>query len=193
MLQSFGTPDAHENRSPTEIINIESRVRALLEAALSFNPETWASTLQPTFTGEDLAGRIRIATAHRAAVCLYIARVLPNSSSLLHPLSPTVLIWPAALATEIVDQLRHINPGDPVFKSISWALFLAGCESEIPEERVWIMEKLYELWKSMCWGYMRTAIEVLKVIWRFKDGSAKGWEVCWVDEIKRMEMELLIA
>ena len=194
MLQSLEIPGAHEPVSPAEITVIEERVKEQLEAAMSFDPVSWACTsFHPASPHENLEKRIRMASAHRAAVCLFVARVLPNNSALLDPSSPTMFIYPAALATEIVYQLSDVNPGDAVFKSISWALFLAGAESEIPTERAWIVQKLYTLWRELYWGYVRTVMEVLQYIWSFKDREARGVDVCWVDEIKRLGTELLIA
>ncbi|KAF2201596.1 hypothetical protein GQ43DRAFT_371055 [Delitschia confertaspora ATCC 74209] len=192
MLKSFKIPDARIFETTTPFI--EDQVGSLLEEVLAFDAVVWASeSFQPISPHENLSKRVCIASAHRAAVCLYIARVLPTSSPLISPSSPTAIINLSYLASDIVYHLSYLNPGDTVFKSISWALFLAGAESDIPAQRTWIMEKLDALWKELYWGYVRTVKEVLELIWGYKDRAARGENVCWIEEVRRMGTELLIA
>lgn len=193
MLYAFEIPDTREQSSYVDVLRIEDEVKVLLQAALSFDPVSWAMTFQPASPDENLESRIRIASAHRAAVCLYVARVLPDTSPLVHPSSSSALMNLQTMATEIVHHVSHLNRGEQVFKSITWDLFLAGAETDIPEQRTWIMETLDELWEVMYWGYVRTVKEVLQMIWGFKDRAALGENICWVDEIKRMGTDLLIA
>lgn len=193
MLRAFEIPDSREQHSYDDVLVIEERVKVLLEAALSFDPVSWASTFQPASPDENIESRVRIASAHRAAVCLYVARVLPDTSPLLNPSSSSAIMNLQSMATEIVHHISHLNRGEQVFKSISWALFLAGAETDIPEQRKWIMETLDVLWLEMYWGYVRTVKEVLQLIWGFKDRFALGENICWVDEIKRLGTDLLIA
>ncbi|KAF2182101.1 hypothetical protein K469DRAFT_587513 [Zopfia rhizophila CBS 207.26] len=193
MLMSFELPDTGGKDCEDDISIIQDQVKVLLEAALAFDPEKWAVTFQPASPFEDLEKRTRIASAHRSAACLYIARVLPGTSPLISPTSDSAVISLPGLANDILHHLSYLNPSDKVFKSIGWPIFLAGAESDIPAQQKWIMEKLDSLWNEMFWGYILNVKEVLKLIWKCKERTTEGEEVCWVDEVKRMGTELLIA
>jgi hypothetical protein len=193
MLKSFDLPDTRESASDQLGIEVQEQVKLLLEEALSFDPLDWAYTFEPTSLFEDLEKRSRIASAHRAAVCIYIARVLSATNPLLDSTSGCALISLTGLADEIVHHVSYLNPGDNVFKCISWPLFLAGAESEDPVQRTWILNKLDEFYGVMYWGYIPTVKSVVEVIWANKDKAAAGADNCWVDEVKEMGTELLIA
>ncbi|KAF2122672.1 fungal-specific transcription factor domain-containing protein [Lophiotrema nucula] len=195
MLQSFDLPDAREVTAGEARIVIQEQVKALLQQALAFNPTDWALTLELASPLENLEKRIRIASAHRAAVCIYIARVLPSSNPLIDPTSGNAIISLTGLADEVVEHVSQLRPGDQVFKSICWPLFLAGAESMKPAQRVQILKFLDALWSEMYWGYIRTVQSVLEIIWKFSDKAVadKDTDICWVDEVKRMGTDMLIA
>ncbi|KAF2845613.1 hypothetical protein T440DRAFT_543784 [Plenodomus tracheiphilus IPT5] len=195
MIESFALPAAQDSprASGTDAATIQDQVGILLQRALAFDPLTWSTSFSPASPTEDLTQRIRIASAHRSAVCIYLARVLPSTNPLLDPSSGSALVSLTGLADDVVHHISHLRPGDALFKSICWPLFLAGAESEDPAQREWIMETLDELYGVMFWGYLKMSKTVLERIWRLKDGGALGVGNCWVEEVKEFGSEILIA
>jgi hypothetical protein len=194
MLESFALPDT--NGSPSGLSTqeyIQDQVGKLLRRALDFDPLAWTFDFERASPYEDIEQRIRIASAHRSAVCIYLARVLPSTNPLLDAASGAALVSLTALADDVVHHISHLKPGDALFKSICWPLFLAGAESEDPSQREWIMNTLDELYGIMFWGYLRTSKRVLEAIWKFKDAAGAGTANCWVEEVKAFGNEILIA
>ncbi|CAI6332751.1 unnamed protein product [Periconia digitata] len=193
MIQSSELQDLRDPLS-NEIANkVHDQIGNLILATLNFDPTQWSINFEPTSPAEDLEQRKRIASAHRAAVCIYLARFLPSTDPLLDPSSDSGLVSLTALADEVVHHLSYLQPGDTLFKSISWALFLAGAESEDPAQRMWIMDRLDAFYNVMFWGYIRTVKKVLETIWTIKDHAVEGSESCWVSEVKVLGQEILIA
>jgi hypothetical protein len=172
--------------------SIQQQIGDLLHRALQFDPVAWSCDFEPASPFDDLAKRIRIAAAHRSAVCIYLARVLPSTNPLIDPKSGTAIVNLIALANDVVFQISHLAPGDALYKSICWPLFLAGAESRDPVQREWIMDTLDKLHGIMFWGYLHTSKRVLEAIWRYLDEKNDG-ENCWVEEVKDFGNELLIA
>lgn len=74
----------------------------ILYTARSFDPVDWAVDLQPSSPAEDVFHRTEIASAHRAAVCVYLSRIvlaLWPSTMLPHDLE--------TLAAEIIAPISH--------------------------------------------------------------------------------------
>jgi hypothetical protein len=193
MLESFDLEDTRTSSSDELAADVQEGVALLLRAALNFDPVGWSLQFERASLSENLEHRMRIAAAHRAAVCIYLARVLPCTNPLLDPSSPSALVSLTGLATEIVHHISYLKPGDTLFKSISWPLFLAGAESEDPAQRTWIMNTLDDFYSLLYWGYIRTVKKVLVTIWSCKDKAAEGADNCWVDEVKVLGPDLLIA
>ena len=193
MLESFELPDSRDGTTGDLRGYIQTQVGALLQRALDFDPIAWSCDLQPASPFEDLKQRIRIASAHRSAVCIYLARVLPATHPLLDPASETAIVNLTMLANDVVHHISHLKPGDAVFKCICWPLFLAGAESEDPTQREWIMNTLDTVYSEMYWGYLHTVKKVLETIWLCKDKAESGADNCWVDEVKDLGGDVLIA
>ena len=193
MLDSFKLEDTRQWLSDHIDIEVQDRVGVLLKAALKFDPVEWSLTFQPASPSENLEHRMHIAAAHRAAVCIYLTRGFPYSNPLLDPSSGSALISLTGLANEIISHISYLKPGDTLFKSISWPLFLAGAECEDPAGRDWIMNSLDELYNQMYWGYLHTAKKGLETIWRCKDKKAAGVDNCWIYDLKDLGHEILIA
>jgi hypothetical protein len=193
MLESFELEDTRTSSSDELAADVQEGVAVLLRAALDFDPVAWSLNFEPASLSENLEHRMRIAAAHRAAVCIYLARVLPCTNPLLDPSSPVALVSLTGLADEIIQHISYLKPGDTLFKSISWPLFLAGAECEDPAQRTWIMNTLDDFYSLLYWGYIRTVKSVLETIWSCKDRAAEGADNCWVDEVKIIGTELLIA
>ncbi len=98
MLESFELPDSRDGASGDLREHIQEQVGVLLQRALAFDPITWSCDFEPTSPFEDLKQRVRIASAHRSAVCIYLARVLPCTHPLLDPASDTALVNLTTLA-----------------------------------------------------------------------------------------------
>ncbi|PVI01073.1 hypothetical protein DM02DRAFT_562051 [Periconia macrospinosa] len=193
MIQSFDLQDLRDPLPDKVADHVQLKVGQLLRATLAFDPEQWSIEFEPTSPFEDLEQRRRIASAHRAAVCIYLVRVLPCTNPLLDPLSGAALVSLTGLADEVVHHLSYFQPGDTLFKSISWALFLAGAESEDPVQRMWIMDRLDAFYNVMFWGYIGTVKKVLEMIWIEKDKAGVGAANCWFTEVKVLGHEILIA
>ena len=135
---------------------------------------------------------MHIASAHRAAVCIYLARALPYTNPLIDSTSGCALLSLTDMADEIIHQVSYLKPGDTLYKSISWPLFLAGAECEGLARRVWIMDKLDEFYNLLYWGYVHTAKKILEIIWSCKNkaGPNTSW---WFTDIKALGYEILIA
>lgn len=194
MLESFALPWANKGSSSTAIEkSFEERLGSLIQRALDFDPISWSKDFKPASPFEDIQKRIHVAAALRSAVCIYLARVLPPRNPLLDPSSSVALVNMNALADDIVHQISHLKPSDPLFKSICWPLFLAGAESDNPNHREWIMNRLDQLYGLMYWGYLHTCKRVLEAIWKYKAGVPDGADNCWVEEVKHLGNEVLIA
>lgn len=193
MLESFAVPSKIPQHVNDPYAEVQTQIESLLRRALNFDPLAWSSGFQPASPFEDIDQRIRIAAAHRSAVCIYLARVLPTTNPLLDPTSGTALVSLTALADDVVHNISYLKPHDPLFKSICWPLFLAGAESRDPLQREWIMNTLDELYGLMFWGYLHTSKRVLEAIWKYLDTAADGDGNCWVDEVRDLGNEILIA
>lgn len=193
MLESFALPARTVSCTEEVYGSIQEKIGLLLHRALQFDPVTWSCDFEPASPFEDIEQRIRIAAAHRSAVCIYLARVLPSSSPLIDPASGSAIVNLTALANDVVHQISYLKPGDALFKSICWPLFLAGAESRDPTQREWIMNTLDDLYSIMFWGYLHTSKRVLEAIWKYIDQAQEGEENCWVDEVKDFGSDILIA
>jgi hypothetical protein len=193
MLESFALPDKTVSCTDEVYDNIQEQIGTLLHRALDFDPVVWSRDFEPASPYEDIHQRIRIAAAHRSAVCIYLARVLPSNNPLIDATSGTAIVNLTELANDVVHQISYLKRGDALFKSTCWPLFLAGAESRDPAQREWIMNTLDDLYSTMYWGYLHTSKRVLEAIWKYLDEGKDGVENCWVEEVKEFGNEILIA
>lgn len=193
MLESFALPPRSVPYTDEMYQHIQDQTEIFLRRALAFDPVAWSCELEPASPFEDINQRIRIAAAHRSAVCIYLARALSTENPLLDPTSDTAIVNLPALSADIVHHISYLKPGDALFKSICWPLFLAGAESRNNDHRQWIMDKLDELYEIMFWGYLHTSKRVLETIWKYIDAVEAVGEKCWVDQILGLGNEVLIA
>ncbi|KAG8533548.1 uncharacterized protein KY384_001288 [Bacidia gigantensis] len=133
----------------------------LLSTAKSFNPLSWAIDLQPRSPApDDIINRTHIASAHRAAVCIYLSRMLLSlypHVQLSHDLE--------SLVEDIMMPLSFILSDTEMFKAIAWPAFVAGAETRDPKRREWVKGKFHDLWEVQPWGVIRGALKVLEEIW----------------------------
>ncbi|PHH69508.1 hypothetical protein CDD82_7708 [Ophiocordyceps australis] len=159
----------------------------LIGQALDFDIPAWASQLlrQPDVT--DIESRIHVASAHRSAACLYILQALPLARA-AQPVDADLLV------SDILGHLAQISRDDPYFKATSWPTFLAGAETRDADKRAWSLGRLFAIWETCSWGYIFTAIEMLKATWAMQDRHSKhDVAVNWLQELKAMGFDPLIV
>ncbi|KAH9225606.1 hypothetical protein K456DRAFT_1731680 [Colletotrichum gloeosporioides 23] len=185
---------------PGSLINSgQQNALHLLHAAESFDPVVWAITLQSRSPADDLLHRTIIASAHKAAVCIYLSRIIlalwPNTEL------PDDLEVPAA---EIITDLSNMHPGDALFTATAWPAFIAGLETAEPANRAWVVRRFQELWEIEPWGVTRDALETLRTIWDGRttetlvtSNNDRSYEEeenwTWIHKLKNMGIDWLIA
>ncbi|KAL3477289.1 fungal-specific transcription factor domain-containing protein [Aspergillus californicus] len=178
----------------TNVTTMKTHATALLTTTTSFNIQTWASSLEPPSSPRAFS-RIHTAHAHQNAVRLYICRST-NQISLLGE-------DPEAVVTKIITHLSFVGVTDDMFKATSWPTFMAGAETTNPVYRRWAVERLCVFWDSIPWGYLKTAVEVMRAAWGLRDGyqspgvdgegdGMQGSEN-WIQHLKGLKRYPLIA
>lgn len=114
----------------------------LLSAAQSFDPFAWATTLQPRSPATDLLHRTHIASAHRAAVRIYLSRVLLS-------LYPTTQLShnSKSMVADTLTHLSFICLSDALFTATPWPAFIAGAETNDGASQEWVARRFQELWE----------------------------------------------
>lgn len=168
----------------------QAQAFALLSTTQSFDPLSWATELQKISPQCDLDSRIHIASAHKAAVCVYISRVLLS-------LSPNSEIHGnlEGLVSDIIFHLSFISREDALFKAASWPTFVAGAETRDLERQAWAMARLHQLWLYVPWGYFRSIMEVLAGVWQ-KRNAETGLQpsgLDWIEDLMTLKVDCLIA
>lgn len=139
---------------------MEREAVVLLDSARSFDPRKWATDLQTRSPARDLALRIHVASAHRAAVCIYLSRILLSIMP-TRQLPIDLEHWVA----EIIHHLSFIRPSDALFTATTWPAFVAGAETNDCARQKWVVVRFGELWQVEPWGLLRGGLEVLESIW----------------------------
>ncbi|KAH7393504.1 fungal-specific transcription factor domain-containing protein [Cadophora sp. MPI-SDFR-AT-0126] len=170
-----------------------------LDFAQLFDPLEWAIQLQVRSPSSDVEHRKHVASAHRAAVCLYLCRALLF-------LCPEIVL-PCdleSLAAEIITHLTIIKPSDTLFTATTWPAFIAGAETTDPARQAWARRRFAELWDVEPWGLMTGAQEALDLIWLDRGASVsfdKGGTVLdenklkhnWLVSLRESGVDWLIA
>ncbi|KAL2807831.1 fungal-specific transcription factor domain-containing protein [Aspergillus granulosus] len=180
---------------PDRYASIPMTLNILLEQVRSLNIIPWAESLECSSPARQQS-RIHIALAHRAAVQIYIIRSVDGL-----PLDPSPYIGNTTevLVSSIVTHLSHIGISDPMFKATCWPTFIAGAETDNPAYRQWAVGRLREFWSLIPWGYIRTAVEVMRTSWEVGDlngdgdgdgGMKRGRS--WIQGLKALERGWLI-
>ncbi|KAI3570552.1 fungal-specific transcription factor domain-containing protein [Fusarium oxysporum f. sp. albedinis] len=158
---------------------------ALIDQALAVDIPAWADYLRQHSLVEDLDSRVHLAAAHRSAACQYILQALPVVRS-MRSIDTDLLLG------DVLSHLAAIDENDPYFKASSWPTFIAGAETRDPEKRTWILTRLLSIWEVCPWGYLFTAVEMLKATWAMQD--TRGSEnVNWLHDLCGMGFENLIV
>ncbi|KAF2716465.1 hypothetical protein K431DRAFT_235322 [Polychaeton citri CBS 116435] len=153
----------HAPSSPCLLTGIKRRelLLFLLDAAQSFSPLAWATDLQTRSPATDLLHRTHVASAHRAAVCIYLSRVLLTfypSIELSNDLD--------SLVGDVITHLSLIRRSDPLFTATAWPALIAGAETKDLSRQEWVSRRFHELWEVEPWGLIRGALGVLETIWK---------------------------
>lgn len=159
----------------------------LFQRAHSVDVFGWA--LQAHDAPASMAGsgsRYRTGSAHRLAACLYILQAIPLLQEVIG----------RELVDVITDDLRHyldsIPPSDSNFKATSWPTFIFGATEETPEMRERVMARLEQLAIVYPWGFIYTAMEGLRLIWRLRDDGGQAGRG-WLRTLRESEHDFLIV
>ncbi|KFA76110.1 hypothetical protein S40288_00390 [Stachybotrys chartarum IBT 40288] len=181
---------SHDCPSTDWTIDAAGEALALLEQALNFDIEGWASRLG-RLNLADMESRVHMASAHRSAACLYILQALP--------LIRSVKAMDAdQFVDDILSHLSDVKEGDPFFKATAWPTFIAGAETRDGEKRTWTLQRLLAIWETCPWGYIFAAIEMLKASWEMQDEGRRNnggsdAPINWLQGLKRQGFDYLIV
>jgi hypothetical protein len=176
---------SHEVPWTDQSLGAADKALALIDEALAVDIPAWADYLRQHNITQDLNSRVRLALAHRSAACLYILQALPLVRSLRS-------IDTDFLLEDVLSNLALIDENDPYFKASSWPTFVAGAETRDPERRTWTLSRLLSIWQICPWGYLFTAIEMLKATWAMQDTRGTD-NVNWLHDLRGMGFENLIV
>lgn len=135
----------------------------LICTAKTFDPRAWAADLQSPCPSPDLQERIHVAGAHKAAVVIYLSRLL---LSMYADTKPTCDF--ESLVTEIVENLSMVTDENSLYTAITWPAFIAGAETNSTLHQQFVMTRLEHQWELEPWGLYRKAAEILQTIWNAK-------------------------
>ncbi|KAK7429880.1 hypothetical protein QQZ08_003501 [Neonectria magnoliae] len=180
---------SHETPWADSFLPAADEALALIDQALTLDIPAWAAHLQRHGNVTDLESRVHLASAHRSAACLYILQALPLVRA-VRPVDTDMLV------ADILSNLAFIGEDDPYFKATSWPTFIAGAETRDPEKRTWSLTRLLAIWEICPWGYLFTAIEMLKATWGLRDAGGNGQDgsgVNWLRDLRGLGFEHLIV
>lgn len=106
-----------------------------------------------------------MASAHKAAVIIYLSRLLLSMYSGTRPTRDF-----ESLVTEIVKNLSMVNDENRLYTAITWPAFIAGAKTDSQKHRQFVMTRLEHQWELEPWGLYRKAAEIPQTIW-----TAKKW------------------
>ncbi|KAI5463503.1 fungal-specific transcription factor domain-containing protein [Mariannaea sp. PMI_226] len=178
---------ANEPPSADSLVPAADEALALIDQALTLDIAAWAVYLKRLTGITDIESRVHLASAHRSAACLYILQALPAVRS-VRPVDTEMLV------DDILSNLAFIDEKDPYFKATSWPTFIAGAETRDPEKRTWSLARLLAIWETCPWGYLFTAIEMLKATWAWQDANRKSEDggVNWLRDLRGLGFDYLI-
>lgn len=164
----------------------QRRISELLIIAQTFNPLSWAETIQLRSLVPDTEQRVHIAAAHRAALCIYLERIVRSEDPNTEPdTSPKVLV------AEVISHLAMIKPGQAFFTATAWPAFVAGAETDVLESRQWVLQRFRDLWLAEPWGLMNGAVSALEEVWTMSvSGDASDRD--WISHLRKRGVDWLI-
>jgi len=168
----------------------------LISTTEAFDPQAWASNLHLRSDVEnDTNHRTHIASAHRAAVLIYLTRLMLSyrrqdiAAQLCCDLEP--------LVTRVIVHVSAIPPSNPLFAATTWPSFIAGAETRVLTNRGRAKQQLGEVWNVQPWGSVKGAARLLEELWAgrpaFEDGTTTPMtDGDWVNELRHRGVEWLI-
>ncbi|KAK0647190.1 fungal-specific transcription factor domain-containing protein [Cercophora newfieldiana] len=156
-------------------LTLRSMLASLFARAREVDVEGWVHSIQGLSPEDDLNARVSIASAHRAAACLYIALIMPAPDG-----GEPVSISPIydELVAQILQNLSNVPIEHVLLKGTVWPTFMAGAQTDNLGWREDCLKRLDAVWTTnthVCpWGYVRTAMEMLQQIWRSKEADYEG-------------------
>jgi hypothetical protein len=193
-----GTELSQQDHSvPVEVR--QNKLFVLICAAKAFDATAWAGKIQPLSPIADFEQRTMVARAHKAAVTIYLSRLLVS----LYPTTKPSCDF-EALVTEALDNISGIDISSPLFTATTWPTFIAGAETKLAEKQLWIATRFRERWEAEPWGLLEGALETLKAMWTLKRGRAEdkgmilssehdiGTDGDWVQYLRKTGVNWLI-
>ncbi|CAM1502448.1 Fc.00g044320.m01.CDS01 [Cosmosporella sp. VM-42] len=166
---------------------VTSAGAALYQRALNIDILAWARKVRdiPSLNNASVGSRFRAGSAHRLAACLYIVQAIPTLDTWLGE----------GMADVLVDDFYHslacIPAPDPNFKATAWPTFIFGATAKTPERQAWVMDRLQQLVIMCPWGFLYTAMDTLRNLWRLE---AEGkLSKSWLQTLRDPEMNFLIV
>ncbi|KAK0623923.1 fungal-specific transcription factor domain-containing protein [Immersiella caudata] len=172
---------------------IRRRLGLLLDQARDFDVHAWVHGIEGLHPEDDLDARERIASAHRAAARLYISLIMPEDDDSPECPRPNY----DGFVKEILDHLSSVPFDHMLLKGAVWPTFMAGAQTDDPARRESCRERLgaaYTQYPHTCpWGYVRTAIEMLNMIWANKEmEGGEGGKGNWLLKLRNSGGRALI-
>lgn len=65
--------------------------------------------------------------------------------------------------------LGQVDERDLHFKATAWPSFVAGAETRNHSCREWLLGRLFAAWEVCPWGYIFTAVAMLRTMWETQD------------------------
>ncbi|KAL1836256.1 hypothetical protein VTJ49DRAFT_5387 [Mycothermus thermophilus] len=170
------------------------QAQSLLLHGRSFDVVSWVRNIRGLSDRDDLDVRVSVASAHRAAACLYVLLAVPEAAE--GPSLPPLTV--DGLVREVLKHLAAVPVNHVHLKGTIWPTFVAGAQADNPAQRAWCagrMRALGSLNPWACpWGYIRTAARVMEQLWEARDtAAAGGMKPNWLMEAKRMRDKCLIV
>lgn len=161
-------------------------IEQLLSIVDAFDPYTWTRSLQNISSVFDLEMRTHIGCAYKAAVKIYVLRAA--GLTVQKSMNPKPL---EDLVSEAITHLSYVPHDDPFMKAICWPTFMAGAETNDPEQRAWALKRFEMAQETLPWGYLCSAVDLLETIWTQRDQGRTRMD--WLINLKLSEDDWLIA
>lgn len=169
---------------------------SLLSQLRTYDVATWVRSLEGLPVVDDIEVRLSLASAHRAAACLFVALVVPEAS--MNHLDGCHLL--EFLHQELFGHLSAIPIEHTLAKGVIWPTFMAGSQANDASSRQWCLQRMQTMWYStpwICpWGYIESASSMMQDVWnakdqRERDGISNGLN--WLQELRGLKGHCLIV
>lgn len=174
-----------------------AEAESLLYQLRTYDVASWVWHLKGLPPNDDLKTRVSLASAHRAAACLYVALVVPGVSMMHLDGYHVVLDF---LLQELFGHLSAIPIDHALAKGVIWPTFMAGAQANDASSRQWCLQRMQTMWYStpwICpWGYIESAISMMQDVWnardqKERDGLSTGLN--WLQELRGLKGHCLIV